>query len=808
MGYKAQTLLRRFLRDAGGSDWGDFGPSANGCSWEEWKARRPSLPPVLFIAVATWVGIALCIDSLMGVKMDECRTVCLVGLAMLPPSAFALWRGSPVIGCIALGLSLGCALGAAHAYSLGVERVELFAQDGPCLVRAVQDSREGSYGSSFVARCDSGALVRVGIPKGEHVLVGDSFLVQGGWKRPTQQAAQSCWRKGIVGVANVKHLEKIPDGGFAQPLRAFRAQAIAGVRTRAQDVGQNGSRRAEAGSFLSAVVLGYTDGLYESELYQAVKVDGLAHLVAVSGAHLVIVSGMVGAAIKRTALSRSAGIVVQVMLILGYLVLTGAPTSAIRAAVMATLGFASYFGERRPYALGALSCCILGMLAIDPAASFSVSLLLSAGATAGIVLFCGYLDGFVQGACGLPASAVLETCALTLAASVFTAPVSACLFGQISLISPVANILVAPAFPFICIGGFAAIALNAIAAVPGAVAIDALLAALQVLCMLMEALSRMPFASCPASLSEPAAVLLAVVPAGIMWAAWPYPSPRLAAAAILLLGLLGAAIAVNPLLRADAITMLDVGQGDAILMQSCGRNVLIDTGNQDTALLQGLASCGVRDLDAVLITHPDDDHCGSLSSLRGIVGIGCVLVASDLLAADDGHCATLRSAARSVVGEGNIIGVRVGDSIDVGRIHLEVIAPDGFRDGGGNADSVIVLMRYDADGDGLEDATGLFCGDAEAPTVRDCIDEGRVGDIDLYKVGHHGSSASVDGPMLEVLHPEVSIVSVGEFNRYGHPAQNTLDALARAGSRIYRTDIQGCITCLLQKEGIVVRTQR
>jgi competence protein ComEC len=102
----------------------------------------------------------------------------------------------------------------------------------------------------------------------------------------------------------------------------------------------------------------------------------------------------------------------------------------------------------------------------------------------------------------------------------------------------------------------------------------------------------------------------------------------------------------------------------------------------------------------------------------------------------------------------------------------------------------------------------LFCGDAEAPQVDSYIGKGRIGDIDLYKVGHHGSAAAVDETMLDALKPEVSLVSVGEGNRYGHPVPATVDALEDAGSTVFRTDEQGMITCFLRPEGMRMRTER
>ena len=797
-------LVETGERDARASAWGDEEPNR-----AEWLARRPSLPPLFFLASALWVGTALAIDGLFGMGFEECLALFLMGSAGALVSVYAFWRGGTLFGCVILGLSLGCLLGSAHAAQTLSAQAKLQETAGSISVRAIQDSRSGSYGASFRARAESGETVRIYIPGDKQVLVGDILRITTKWRAPSDQSARESWRKGIAAVTTVDEIVSVGDYGIAAFLRGFRRRAIDEVQLHADaSISGLSFETSEASGMLSAVVLGYTDGLYDGDLYQAVKVDGLAHLVAVSGAHLVIVSGFVGAAIRRTSMPRAVGIVLQVMLILAYLVLTGAPTSAIRAAIMATLGFAAYFGARRPYALGALSCCVIGIIALDPSAAYSVSLLLSASATAGIVLFADYLIEVFCGALGFGRGIVSESLALTFSASMFTIPASVFLFSQVSLIAPIANIVTTPAFPLLCIGGFLAITAGVALGELGSLLLTLFLACIQLLCELLKVLSHIPFASIPASFDELIAVLLAIVPAIVLWIAWPRPTVRGICGLTAALGVAGMAFILNPLIRPDTVTMLDIGQGDAILVQSEGRAMLIDTGNQDSALLGGIASCGAWHIDAVLISHPDDDHCGSLDALQGVVGVDRILVAKDLLEDDQGNCTRMRNTAFSMVGKEGTVGLQVGDSVRIGKVWMDVVGPDGYQDDGGNADSLVMLMRYDADEDGIDDVRGLFCGDAEASKVGQYIGKGRIGDIDLYKVGHHGSREAVDRAMLDAIRPEISIVSVGANNRYGHPSPDTIEQLEDAGSRVFRTDEQGAITCVLEKEGIMVRTQR
>lgn len=804
------SVLRRFIVGAGEVDGlsGECAPEG-AQSRRIWLLNRPSLPPILFLSGGLWLGVVLSVDALFESVAQRVLPACIVA-AMLFACAFLLFLvGKPAPACVVLGLGLGCCLGVCHVRALYASSSALNGTNGTFIAQITRDARDGEFGASALARLPDGTLVRLNVPLGSDLLVGDRISFHADWKEPGIRIRQSSWRDGIAAVSKAQGIEVLDDTGPLAMLRAFRRSAIAEVERVGENTGRvMGMPLDEASMMVQAVVLGHVGGLYGSSLYQAVKVDGLAHLVAVSGAHLVIVCGMVSLAFRRMPIARGVSIVLQVALILGYLVLTGAPISAIRASFMATLAMLSYFPGRRPYALGALSLCIAVLVACDPASAFSPSLLLSATATLGIVVFMPLFQALLKNVSLAPGGVVSDSLALTLSATLITGAISAFRFGQVSLVAPFANIIATPVFPVICLGGMLTVALSVAAGGALSVLLGALLVFTQLFACVLDAISRVPFAACPASLGVIGAVLLGFVLPTALWVFWPRASLRLRVGMACAFACIGVFMSFLPLLRGDAITMLDVGQGDAILVQSCGRSLLVDTGTEDIALVEGLGACGVRSLDAVVVTHPDDDHCGALPALRGVVDVGKVLVASDLLETDNEHCEKLRISARELVGEDGMVGLSVGDVLELGNMAFVVIGPDRFADGGGNADSLVLRMGCDEDGDGAADYSALFCGDAEAPQIGDYMRKGRIGDVDLYKVGHHGSANAVDDAMLSVLKPEVSIVSVGEGNRYGHPVPDTLDALEQSGSAVFRTDEQGAITCFLRPDGIHVQTER
>lgn len=403
---------------------------------------------------------------------------------------------------------------------------------------------------------------------------------------------------------------------------------------------------------------------------------------------------------------------------------------------------------------------------------------------------------------------IVKGFALTLAAQLITNPLSAAEFGQISLIAPVANVLIAPLLTAICGIGLPITLLAAASDVAGPPLV-LLAQCCGWLCALLEAGAALPCASVPIDLAPPAALLLAFGVPVVLWLAWPRPgrasvSVLAVAAGISLVLCFGLGT-----MGADEIIMLDVGQGDAFLLRSEGQTMLIDTGNHDRALLRGLARHGVHHLDAVAITHADEDHCGALGALKGVVPVDRVVLARDMLTCTNEKAQDLVRRAESVTGDANgVAGVAVGDRLSFGHFACRVIGPDAFTDDGGNADSLTLLWETDMDGDTAVEWRGLFCGDAEKEQVARYEQAGRVGDIDVYKVGHHGSRRAVDEQTASVLRPEICLVSVGADNRYGHPVPATLATLEAAGGRIWRTDEQGDVTVHVSRERLQVSTQR
>ncbi|MDO4842705.1 MAG: DNA internalization-related competence protein ComEC/Rec2, partial [Phoenicibacter congonensis] len=558
---------------------------------------------------------------------------------------------------------------------------------------------------------------------------------------------------------------------------------------------------------LQALVCGYRDTIRNDGTYEAFRTCGLAHIVAVSGAHLAIVTATFMLLLKKLRVSRKVTAAITTVMVLCYLIFAGIPISAIRAACMVLLGLLAGLFGRRANPLNALALCVVVILVSDPTASMSISLLLSAGSTFGIILFARLFESWFDAGRGKINSFFVQPTSLTLSSNLMTLPISAAIFSQVSTIALVANIIATPLFSLACVLGLIAACVSCIFPPLASLVCGAASLAAYPLHFATTVMSKIPFACIAVQFDVIVAIIISAIFVLLLLGYWPRFSRKQIAAvccAVLIAPFLF--VFVSPLFTPDRIVFLDVGQGDAILIQSCGKNVLIDTGKQATKLKTGLAKRGVFKLDAVIITHHDDDHMGCLQALSEYESIAAVYSAEEATACKCDGCGELRSLSTNSSG-GDLKGLSVGDKISVGKFKCEVVWPSKFTDEGGNSDSLSLLISSDVNSDGNSEMTLLTTGDAESESINKMISECGVSQIDVLKVAHHGSKVSLDDKLLDSLNPKIGVISVGVNNRYGHPKQETLDFLAKHDMKSLRTDEHGSITITPNASSFSVTTE-
>ncbi len=793
----------------GDEPWAVGAPAATVRQPRQRTPVKPGMPLLLPCALAAWAAAAALYTA--GRTLDGpvlCAVAAGGALAALVAVAVLL-RGRPqMAAAVAAGCAVGLAVGAVGALALQADARWAAAEPRDYDFELLEDASSSGFGLSAKARAVDGqgcaVVVRASFEGPGAALCGTRFAARCALAPPSEAAAAYYWAQGMAASAVLGEVEPAPAQGPAAAVRALRARAV----------GLLADHGGAQGPLLQALVCGYRQPLRDSGAYEGYKAVGLAHVVAVSGAHLAIVAMVLGWALRRLRVPHGLGLAVLAAFLGAYLVFAGVPLSAVRAAAMVALSLAAQSVRRRGAALNALALCLLGFIAVDPSAAVSVSLFLSAGSTLGIVLFASLMASWLNprsGPAGRPrrlARLVAEPLGLTLAANAATLLPSAALFSQLPLIAPLSNIVATPLFSLGCVAGLAAAAISCAVPAAAPLLIGAASAAAWPLSAACAALASVPYASVPAAL--PAAPMVALSAAGCaaLWLAWPRLRMRtVVALSAAVAAAMAFAIAVAPAFQGDRITMLDVGQGDAFLVRSGAAAVLIDTGNQDALLREALGREGVYRLDAVVVTHPDDDHCASLRALGNVVEVGAVYTAADGLECPCERCEGLRADAASVAAQG-LQGLEAGDRLQAGRFSLEVIWPRAFADEGGNADSLCLRAALDADQDGTADWTALFCGDAEAEQLQELIDDGALGAVDVLKVGHHGSRAGLTDGVAQALSPRIALVSVGARNRYGHPAPETLSRLETVGATVFRTDQHGTVDVRLSTGSVAVGTQR
>jgi len=686
---------------------------------------------------------------------------------------------------------------AVHAQAAKMrESGEAVAGDGFVEVELLSDANPSRLGSSATAKVVSGyaqgSNVKIYFDDECELLCGERLRVEGKVVAASFPEDMMRWNGGQSATVYAQSCSIVDATGLHAGLMRLRKQAI-----------RNLMGSTEENALLQALACGWRYSLLKSESYDAFKAAGLAHLVAVSGAHLTIVCGMVNVLLGLLKATRRIRLAVTVSTLAMYFILAGEPVSALRAAVMTTIGLSSFAGHRRSHSLNSIGVAIFALIALNPASCMAVSFLLSVLSTLGIVVLSPLVN--YQFTTKLPAipDAIAQPVSLTVSSSVLALPVSCALFAQLPLLSLVSNLLAAPLFPIAC---SAALLASVAAQIPvlGIAIAGIALAASKAMLFVASAIKDLPFSCIPIALDITVALAISCVLTLVLIATWTSMSIRHVASCVVGCAVL-AGVWYAGVSSADEIVMLDVGQGDAFLIRSQRATMLVDTGNQDALLLQALARHGVFHLDAVLITHSDDDHCGSLDALEQAVSVNRVVLFEDVFDSDEPKNVELVDQARRTARE--VIPVGYGDGFQVGSFSLKVIWPHHYAEEGGNADSICMTAHYDCENDGICECTALFTGDAESGELDEIIACGDVGDIDILKVGHHGSRKSITCEQANTLSPRVALIGVGEDNRYGHPAPETLDALATCGAALYRSDIDGDVSCILERGSIRVATQ-
>jgi competence protein ComEC len=711
-------------------------------------------------------------------------------------------------------------------------------------------------GSGNPARSASApdVLVAATLPRFPEVEPGDLVRVDGALEAPPDGPYGDYLRR--TGVSATLFSRTLATTGHDPGAAAILERA----RRTAGDALAAAIPEPEAG-LAAGIVIGLRDRV-DRDLAADFTTVGASHIVAISGWNIAIVAATIAAITGR--LSRRRRAVVLVVAIVAYVLFAGASPSVVRAAAMAGVVLLARETGRAGRATAALGWAAALLLLADPALISDAGFQLSTLATGGILAWANpWTERLSRIAGGRVPGWLAESLGVSLAAQLATLPIVLLTFGRLAIISPVVNLvvvpLVAPAMAAALIGLLGG--LVPLAGGPAALATVLGLPAwalLTTMCTVIRAAARLPFANVTlpppwtavAAASAAAAILLGPpawrlvrrhrsgrpnlrsagpIPrrasppiAGV--AAAPGPSSAAARkrgggtrgnrrssrsqrASLVALAVATAALGLAFAHRADGtsrITVLDVGQGDSILVEGGrGGRMLVDGGPDPNRLIVELdrrLPPWDRRIDILILTHPHEDHVAGLPLILERYRVGRIYE-TGMRGPGPGYAAFDRFLAGPTAPPRSILAT--GARISVDDIRMSVLWPDPGRvpreppDAGRGINDVSVVLLGQVAGRRF-----LLTGDVE-DDVDPILASRGLPPVDILKVAHHGSATASTPTFLDAARPAVAIVSAGLGNPYGHPAPSTIERLRGTGARVLRTDTDGSVSVGIAADGAI-----
>ena len=659
----------------------------------------------------------------------------------------------------------------------------------------------GSYGQSALRAWTAGRAIRA-----PATLKRPQALVNFGGPSPRWQVLRRPFALG--GSIKSAALVEVAPGGMLD-------EAAAAVRQLVRDRIERtvGARHRQAAALILAVLIGDRATL-DDDLVRKLQAAGTYHVIAISGGNVALLVALSVAVLRWVTRSARtlAALCIAAVAAYGWIV-SGEP-SVTRAITVAILYLASGLIGLAPRPLAILRTAAMLIAVAQPLDVLDAGAWLSFGATLGIITIAPRLVGVVQAGVQqrlsvVPRAAVLMVAA-TIAAEIVILPVSASVFGRISVAGVPLNFVAIPAMAVLQTTGLLLVALASVAPILTPALVSVATTAADALTGSSDLVEAWPWLS------------WRVPPVALWWVAGYYASlvvvcrapaiwlRRIATAGA---GLTGIVLCTAPFAGTSAprdgrvrVTVLDVGQGDAVLVQTPGRqSLLVDTGGSSggfdiggRVIAPAAWALGVRRLTWLALTHGDRDHAGGAPSVTR--DLTPVELWEGVPVPRDPDRAALRdlAAARGVAWRTITSGARVeAGAVRIDALHPPV--PEWERQRVRNDDSIVLRVRFGRVELWLTGDAGAEFESRLAPDASDAA-------IRILKVGHHGSKSSTSAALLNAVRPQIAVVSVGAGNLFGHPAPAVLDRLAAAGATIFRTDRDGAVAIETDGETVYVQS--
>ncbi len=564
-------------------------------------------------------------------------------------------------------------------------------------------------------------------------------------------------------------------------------------------------------ALLNGILLGYDHGL-PKDLAEDFQATGTSHIIAISGFNIAIIASILLRGSRYFVSPRAAGLIAITGISL-YTILVGADAAVLRAVIMgAMLIVALLFLGRPTFLYASLFAAALFMTLANPLLLWDVGFQLSFMAVLGLMLYVGPWSKRISGRLAPHVGEskarrithmIADVSLATLAAIVMTLPVMLLHFDRISLVSPLTNLLILPAQPGVMIIGGVAAILGMISPVLGQIPAWAAWLLLTYTIRVVRFFADLSFSS--VAVSVPLVGVLAYL-GGIIAMSLnsgkkkedqfdmldASPRSRMIRVGLVTLIFIAALAGIWAWSQPDGklhVTFFDVGQGDAIFIESpTGRQILIDGGRYPSLLLDQLGkemSFWDKDIDIMVATHPDEDHILGLVEIIDRYQAALLLVNGEK---EDTPAAYEKLLAAAKAQQIPIRRALAGEVIQLGDgARLEILHPGPeLETEDRNENSVSMRLVYG-------DFAALLTGDAEDAAEQMMMESGRPLQSTIFKAGHHGSRSSSGRLFLQAVQPQIVVISVGKENRYEHPHPEMMQRAEEVGAIVLRTDEMGTV---------------
>lgn len=566
--------------------------------------------------------------------------------------------------------------------------------------------------------------------------------------------------------------------------------------------------------FMKALIIGNKNSL-SNEIEEDFSILGLSHLLAISGLHLSILTMMFYWALTKIGITREKTVHFITGVLIVYMLLTGSSASIVRATIMTLIMLYSFNFKRPIDGLQSIGIALILMTIYQPMWIFDVGFQLSFTVT--FFILWGYK--YVYHLLPIKEGFIKNSLTLLMITQLASFPLSFYYFNHYSLLSIIFNLLVVPLFSFILPVGIISLLFGSLNLYVGNLLAYIQSEFLELLFAIIHKGTKFTYFNFYGSFDSFLLVILIFII--IFWLLYrsdfknsllPLMIKKriyIFEKIILITIIFTLLISVITQSEQGAITFIDVGQGDSILVEApSGYNILIDSGGKvdfpkeewqkrknpfdvgKDIILPYLQYKGSSKIDMAVLTHEDMDHLGGYLSLIDYIDIGIFVVPAGFPRTDAGNMLEqeLRKKEIEIVNIDKIKKVQLDKNTSLTFFPIEIESSTLEND------HTLVTQLY------MYNTSVFFSADLEAAGEEILFTTYNFNEVDILKVGHHGSETSTTDLLINTIEPNDAIISVGENNHYGHPNEDVIQRLVNSGSKIWRTDNDGAIVVNVLKD--------